>query len=326
MTMVARHAGVSIATVSRVLHGTTPCSPETTAKVLHAVRELEYVPLRLHVAPSLRSEAHGLVLPSIHGPYFSELLVGLESAVRDFGQTVRLISTEEFERPTERVLELSGHVDGMVIAQATVGDSTVRKLASRMPVSLIAREPLPRCDEITVENTQSTRELTRHLIEHGRTRLVFVGDPAQARDVLQRFCGFRQALADAGLSEASGPILVPFVQSAARTVADAVAQLPDVDGLVCANDELALGTWHVLRGRGISVPGDLALTGWDDVMAAAHTQPGLTTVRQPAREVGRLAALRLHERISGYRPGPRRVVVPSEVVIRGTCGCVEPGP
>lgn len=320
---VAERAGVSIATVSRVLQGSTPTSAATRQKVLDAVDELGYVPLRAGRSTGMRLETHGVVLHSLGGPYYSELLIGYESTASNYGQSVTVMSTESAADLDDRVRDLATKVDGMVIGHATVSDALVREISRRIPVVLLARAPLDGCDQVSVDNMTPTRELTAHVIGHGRRRLRFVGDPSSSRDVERRYAGFLQALSEAGLQDESGPYRVPYVESSGREVAaDIIAQPGAVDALVCANDELALSIALQLMARGVAVPGDVAVTGWDDIMTARYTVPGLTTVQQPTRELGRLLSQLLHDRISG---GAVRepIKLSSHIVIRGTCGCPE---
>jgi LacI family transcriptional regulator len=321
---VAEHAGVSIATVSRVLQGSVPSSPATRDKVHEAVRAVGYVPLRAGRSTALRLESHGLVLASLAGPYFSGILAGYESTTTEIAQSLRLLSSEAGPDLEVRVRDLAANVDGLVIGQATVSDELVAEVAAKVPTVLLARGRLPGCDSVTVENVESTRLLTEHLLTvHGLRRLLFVGDPRQAPDVWHRYQGFRAAHAAIGAVESVGPLRLPFTEEAGDLAAFLIRDMTEVDGLVCANDELALALWRRLRWLGIRVPQDIAITGWDDVMGSQYMDPGLTTVAQPSREVGRELAMRLHARIIGNDSGVDPVVIPSHVVLRGSCGCRE---
>lgn len=322
---VAQLAGVSIATVSRVLQGSDATTTRTRANVLAAIEELDYVPLR--AARSLavkRTAAHGIVLPDLSGPYYSELLMGYETAAAQLGQSVVLSLTNRPENAARAVRELSGRVDGLVVANSTICDDAAQSLGRRTPVVLLARPALAGCDSVSAENAQSARSLTEHLLEHGRRRLVFVGDPDGSPDVEQRYRGFTSALSGSDLS-AAGPIVkVDFHERSGRGAAAQVLA-PDTlaDALVCANDELALSTMKALQYRGIRVPDDIAIVGWDDVMTARYVSPSLTTVRQPLFELGRAAATRLHERIAGAPNAPEPLILPTELVLRTSCGCPE---
>ena len=159
------------------------------------------------------------------------------------------------------------------------------------------------------------------MLAHGRTRLVFVGDPEGAPDIAERHAGIVAAHRARGLQPAA-PVRVPFREGEGEAVAERIlAGEIEADALVCANDELALAIMSHLQDAGRDVPGEIAVVGWDDVMTSRYVRPGLTTVRQPVHELGVIAAERLHQRVSGALPRLEPQILPTEVVIRGSCGC-----
>jgi LacI family transcriptional regulator len=144
--------------------------------------------------------------------------------------------------------------------------------------------------------------------------------------VRDRYQGFRLAHTERGLS-APEPVPSSFEEAdGVRFAEEFLAGERDADGIFCGNDELALSVMDHLIRHGVRVPDDLAIVGWDDVMAARYVRPGLTTVRQPVRTIGELAATRLHQRVAGGKPADEPVVLPTQLVIRSSCGCPEPGP
>ena len=322
---VARLAGVSIATVSRVLQSKGVTSPQTQAKVLQAVEDLEYVPSQSARSLAVqRHEAHGLVVHDLTGPYYAELLMGYESAAAQFGKSVIIVVTGGREDPSRAVRKLSSRVDGLVLATSTIPDDAARSLGRRTPVVLLARPAVPGCDAVSAENAQSARALTEHLIAHGRRRLFFVGDPDGSPDVQERHRGFTAAVSSSDASAVGPAIRVDFREhSGAEVAAQVVGHVNGPDALVCANDELALSTMKALQRAGVKVPDDIAIVGWDDVMTARYVSPGLTTVRQPLYELGRAAATRLHQRIAGAPVAPEPRILPTELVLRSSCGCPE---
>lgn len=224
------------------------------------------------------------------------------------------------------VLDLASRVDGMVILGRTVDDDVVAQVAATgKPLVLLARSPVAGIETVTTENTQVARGLADHLLAHGHRRFVFLGDEASSPDIHQRWEGFCEALAAAGVEPPRRPIRCAFDEEAGREAALRVLgrrPLPDV--LVCANDEIALGAVLAAESLGLRIPDDVAVTGWDDVMAARYARPALTTVRQPMRELGAHAARRLHERITGDRFVARHDVLPTQLVIRASCGFHHP--
>ncbi|CAI9403774.1 LacI family DNA-binding transcriptional regulator [Aestuariimicrobium sp. T2.26MG-19.2B] len=320
---VAQRAGVSIATVSRVLQGSVPVTPDTRQKVLDAVEDLGYVNLRTGRAVGLKLETHALVMPSLGGTYFTDLAIGFESTADEFGQSVSVLSTDAVEDPASRVLDLATKVDGMVITTGTVGDDVIEQISPKVPLVLVARSQLEGCDAFTSENMEPMVELVRHVLGHGRTKLRFVGDHTRSRDVSRRYAGFLQAVSEAGLGDPHGPFQVWMNEESGRSVAlDVLEQIGDIDALVCANDELALALMQSLAQHGVRCPDDVVITGWDDTMASRYIVPGLTTVAQPTRELGRAVSVRLHERIAQRSPAQPMVSLPSTIRVRQSCGCL----
>jgi LacI family transcriptional regulator len=320
---VAARAKLSIATVSRVLQGTGPVSEKARTRVDQAAQELNYVPLR--AARSLavqRHEAHGLVLPDLAGPFYGDLLMGYERWAGEHGQSVVITVTHGNPDPRRSVRDLAGRVDGIVVHGNALDLPTIQGLRKAgVPIVLIAHPPITGCDSVRSESSASAEQLTTRLLDHGRTNLLFVGDPASSYDVSERYAGFSKALARRGL-EIPTPERVPLTEEAGAEVAQRMLKATKhrPDGLVCANDELALAALTTLRAAGIGVPEDIVVTGWDDVMAARYVSPGLTTVRQPMAELGRMAAQRLHERATGDRSRARNDVLATQLVLRGSCG------
>ena len=321
---VAERAGVSIATVSRVLQDAASVTAGTRERVLEAARSLDYLPRgSARALAAKKHEALGLMVPELTGPYFAELLIGFESAASELGLSVALVMTDRsgLSRPLR---QLAARVDGLAVMNRhdqLAGDE-IESLARRLPLVMVASGARPHA--IGTENTASAKELTEHLFTHGRRRLVFVGDPDLAPDAAERFAGFNTAHAAAGLVAAE-PIRVGFSEADGRGVAASL--LSDrtdwPDGLVCVNDEVAVAVLDELQRAGVSLPDDLAITGWDDVMTARYTRPRLTTVAQPVRELGRLAATTLTQIIADGTPAADPIILPTRIVLRGSCGCPE---
>jgi len=319
---VAMRAGVSTATVSRVLEGSGPASEATRAKVTAAARELGYSPPARSRAAVARHEAYGLVLADLTGSYASGLLTGFGAAAADGGQGVRLVVARRRHDASEVLHALAQRVDGLAVGANTVPDSVVHALSRELPVVLLARAHVTGCDSVRAENLANAELLTAHLFEHGRSHLVFVGDPDSSPDVAERYSGFRNAHVVAQVPLRRPPLRVPLLEGAGIQVADEILRRRvRVDGLVCGNDDLALAVVKRLQDNGVRLPDDLAVVGWDDVLAARYISPALTTVRQPVRDLGRLAAERLRERIVGGQPAAAPQVVPTLVIIRSSCGC-----
>lgn len=313
---VAERAKVSPATVSRVLRGTQPVAPATEERVRKAVAELRFRPSRLGVALAERKHAaNGIVFPDLSGPFYTEVVLGYEEMAAERGRSVLILSTRDRVDAAQAVLQLADRVDGMVLFGRTVSDDVVREVvAGGVPVVLLGRPAVPGADVINTENEQSAYQLTQHLLGHGHKRVFYLGDPDGSADAAGRWAGVSKALKEArrrrniavcGADEQAGRV----------TATELLTSRNPPDALVCFNDEVALGA--MLAAEELQV--EVAVTGWDDIMAAKYTRPALTTVRQPMRDLGAQAAAALDERITGTRTDLIDRVLPTEVVIRNSC-------
>jgi LacI family transcriptional regulator len=319
---VAELAGVSIATVSRVLRGTTPVSEPTRKRVMEAMTALRFTPSRLGRSLAERQHAaNGIVFPDLSGPYFAEVVLGYEEVAAEVCRSVLILSTHGRQAAREAVLDLASRVDGMVVLLRTVGDDVIEELVARgLPVVVVAREPIDGVDAVSTENPRSAAALTHHLLEHGYQRFSFLGDPTSSTDASERWTGLTDTLRATGLQVPREPALCSFSEEGGYQAATAVLRTAPVQALVCANDEIALGAIAAVEELGLRVPDDVAVTGWDDVMAARHSRPGLTTVQQPMRQLGEWAARRLHERLGGDTSAPHHEVLPTQLIVRASCG------
>jgi LacI family transcriptional regulator, galactose operon repressor len=319
---VAKHAGVSTATVSRTLRDPEIVSPSTRERVQRAVQELAFEPSHLgRQLAERRHAANGIVFPDLSGPYYAEVVLGYEEVAAEAGRSVLILSTHGRRDVAAMVRELAGRVDGMVIFGRTVDDTVVSDiLATHVPVVLIARPPVGTADTVNTENRAGATHLTEHLLAHGLRRLAFLGDPATSTDAAERWQSFATTLRHHDL-DPGHPIRCDFGEQAGHDAArHLLSNMDRPEALVCADDEIALGALAAAEEVGIRVPDQLAITGWDDIMSARHVRPALTTVRQPMRELGAHAARALDELITGARTDPRRELLPTELVIRRSCG------
>jgi LacI family transcriptional regulator len=325
---VARRAGVSIATVSRVLHQTVPVSEEVTARVLAAVAELGYVPQA--AARNLaqgKTTALGVLLPEIGVEFFSPMLRGIESAAREAGYDL-LISTQ-YPDDSRRALRrpLGPHnTDGLLIFTDNVNRAEVGRFHRQgFPVVLLYRSapaglPIP---AVVIENRMGARQVVTHLIAvHGRRRIVLLSGPSGNEDAYWREQGYREALAAHGIS--FDPALVgsgDFREARARAgLARLLAAGLEFDAVFAGDDDSAGGALLALLAAGKRVPQDVALVGFDDTRVSRYLTPPLTTVRAPTERVGREGVRQLVQLITTGAATPK-IVLPTELVIRQSCGC-----
>jgi LacI family transcriptional regulator len=252
------------------------------------------------------------------------VILGYEEASAAEGQSVLILATHGRAASTAQVHDLADRVDGLVLLGRTVGDESVAELeASGIPVVLLARPASGTADSVRAENRVSARRLTTHVIDHGHRRIGFLGDPDASPDGAERWGGFLDAHRRAGRRPWRTAIPSGFRESDGMAAAlHVLSAATRPTALVCVNDEVAMGVLDAARSVGISVPDQLVVTGWDDVPVARHLNPPLTTVRQPMLDLGRRAAELLRDRITTHRTEPRHEALPTELVVRSSCGCI----
>jgi LacI family transcriptional regulator len=322
---VAEAVGCSVATVSRVLAGDRPVGPDLARRVQEAARELGYLPNQ--VARALRSRSTrtvGLVLPQITNPFFPELMRAVEHALHDQGRALLLAdSADDPALEAERVeLLIARQVDGLIVAPVDQERSvpTLAKAAARVPVVLLDRNvDTVQADAVTVDNAAGIRLLLDHLRAQGRRRLWFLGPAGEVSAGVERRAAFQDwAARHADLWRVElGDFSIGFGEQAAGKAVTAAAALRP-DALVCANDLIAAGALRRLRELGVEVPGQIAVTGFDDIALASLTSPALTTVRQPNRELAAEAARMLLARIQQPHASARAVRLTPALVARGS--------
>lgn len=317
---IAREAGVSVATVSRVTHDDARVVEGTRARVQETIDRLGYRPSSLGRALSYRrSNTLGIVLPGLGGPYFAQLIEGAESVAVQRGVVINVIGTHLRPDAVDAVRQLAERTDGLIVAGGTLPDDEIAHLSriGRVVVVAGATEGVP---SMVTDGRRAAAELTAHLVEHhGYHRLRFVGEPQGSPDTAQRYAGFRDALADHGLVEAGEALHLGLDVSSGAVAARMLHEEDDLpDALVCANDELAIGMLATFPGLGHGIPADVAITGFDDQALAGIASPRLTTVFQPIAELGALAA-------AGALGDPVEptTTLPTRLVVRESCGCTQ---
>lgn len=343
---VARRAGVSIASVSRVLNGRNSPRPETRERVLRAVRELGFVPDGAARALSSRlKEVVGVVFRRIADPVdgafsdedesllFADVINrGVEVAARSRGFDLLLSSVDVYEHsPHARITSVAGKSDGLILHDQVLSPVGIARVARHTPVVTLAGTPTPSSVNVRSDNASGMRDLTRHLVvDHGYRTVAYLAGHVDSPDNVARAEAFELVVAEAGADAWTGEIWRGNYVAAggARVVHDILARnLPLPRAIVCANDQTALGAMYALREHRVRVPEDVAVTGFDDIPVARHLHPQLTTVRQPIQKLGATAFDVLYEMISGEGRSDPEIVLPTSLVVRGSCGCqTEPTP
>lgn len=316
---IARLSGVSIATVSRVYRGIGNVAPETRAKVQAAIEQYGYRPS--HFGEALANRRHralAVVFPGLSGPYFAELINGVETVAVAAQMSVHVIGTHYGRDVPAELLEVTRRVDGMAIHGGTVEAGVISQIAARQPVVMIGPDPNP-APVVVRTDAAACLELVRHLlVDHGLRKLIFIGNAEGSPDVTERWQAFRAAHSELGLRPAE-PLRTGLEQVHGVRAADEVLA-GGYDGAVCGNDETALGLMMAVLGRGRKVPDDLVITGVDDVAMSSLVSPGLTTIARPLADLGATATRLLLDMINGAEVSPE-TVLPARLVKRASCGC-----
>jgi LacI family transcriptional regulator len=325
---VARHADVSIATVSRVLNGTTPVQAEKADRVRLAMEELQFVPRHAaRVLASKRTNTIGLVLSEISGAFFPPLLKGIEAAAHEAGYDLLIHSTQK-EGPTRRPLG-EHNTDGLLIFTDSLDHRELHHLHNmNFPMVLLHQTPPDSLNipAIAVENKNGAITLINHLIEiHGRRKIVFLRGPEGHEDSVWRERGYREALEAHKISFQPERLADgQFDEDAAfATIQQMLLDGIEFDAIFAGDDDSAIGAMRALKLAGRLVPQDVAVVGFDDVPSARYLSPALTTVRAPIEQVGREAVRQLVRLMNG-QPAQALTLLRTELVIRESCGCLYP--
>ncbi len=323
MRDVARHAGVSIATVSHVINETRPVSEELRRRVLHSMEALGYQPNA--IARALRnkhSNTLGLIVPDGRNPFFAEIAQGIEEVSLEHGYSLILCdSNNDLGQVLVHTKHLSAkQVDGIIFTTGGDDFEDVASLVEEETAVLVIDMDAGRCaaDAILFDNFEGGRLATEHLLALGHRRIGCITGPSRQSLRREREAGYRHALQEAGI--VPDPALIregDFQPASGYRHALALLRHPEPPSAIFAcNDLMAMGVLRAARESGVRVPAELSVIGFDDIYLAAYTSPTLSTVRLPKREMGRLAAHMLLERIHNpARPRAQRIVE-LELIVR----------
>jgi DNA-binding LacI/PurR family transcriptional regulator len=319
---IARLAGVSHSTVSRALRSSPLTSEVTADRIRQIAQACGYAPSA--AARSLvtrRTNIVGVVVTSIMDPFAAEVVGGIEDAAHEHGFSLLLADSKAIpdrEISAVRLLE-ERRVDGIIITASRVGALYMQALTRmQAPIVLLNNQhPSEFVHSVMIANTEASLEMTRYLIGLGHQRIAYLGDRYGDQSDTERFAGYRQAINGAGV--ALDPEIVVHGDGkpeGGAAVMSALLALPHPPTAVfCYNDMTALGAIRTIRARGLRVPADVSVTGFDDLHIVQYTDPPLTTVRQPMPEMGRMAMETLYQLLRGVE-SQRNIKVPGEMIVR----------
>ena len=329
LEQIAKLSGVSRSTVSRVINNDPNVSDVTRDKVMQVVKRVNYTPnAAARGLAAGRTHVLGLVIPTgvaalFSDPYFPILIQGVSSACNAREYSVMLwLAEPEYERRQIRQIMYSGLVDGVIVSSMLLNDSLVQALLDDdLPFMLIGRHPTAtQINYVDADNVGGAREAVTHLLRLGHAHVATITGPQNMIAGSDRLAGYQAALRDRAMR--SDPSLIAegdFTEAGGyRAMQQLLPHRPDA--VFAASDMMALGALRALREAGLRVPHDVALVGFDDVPQAARVEPPLTTVRQPIHRLGSTTVDFLLDLIEHPNASPRRIVLPTELVVRASCG------
>ncbi len=320
---VAERAGVSPATVSRVLNGQQHhIRPETRKRVLQAVQELGYLPDRRAQALRRRwTGVVGVITPDISNPFFSLLVQGLEHEARAHGYSVLICDSQNTPEGEDHAVEtlLRERVDGVIVTSVRADNTKLLNFLRKGIALVVADRPLAHLDvpTVTVDSVRDGYRLTRHLLELGYRNIAFIQGPGDVATAVGRLEGYKKALQEWGLKPPErGLEPGDYTFEGGYKAAKRLLRRGQFDAIIAANDLMAIGTLYALRERGIAVPEEIGLAGFDDIPMASWVHPRLTTIAIPAYKIGREAMKLLTYGLHG-KPLPTKLKLLPTRLIRG---------
>ena len=326
--MVAKACGVSPSTVSRILNGTAVVSPEKRAAVDRAIAELGFVPNPM--ARSLaggRSLSVGVVTQAIDSPFYGVALRGVEEEISQAGYSPLFVSGHWDIQEEARCIDVlrSRRVDGMIILHGRLSDEALRQLARSVPTVITGRTlAAPGLYALDFNNFEGARLATDHLLSQGHRQIAFVsGDPVHP-DARERMRGYRAALDAAGVDYQPALVLPGsyLEDSGLMAVERLIDSRKPFTAIFAANDQMAFGATLALHRRGLRVPEDVSVVGFDDLAATEHSIPPLTTIHHAGYELGRIAAAALLKLLVGQIP--THTLPEPRLIVRASTRALQP--
>jgi LacI family transcriptional regulator len=323
MTEVAARAGVSVTTVSHVLSGRRPVAEATRVRVMRVIEELGYQPNPLsRVLRTQQTMTVALIVPDLTNPFYPMVLRGLADVMVPAGYHAVVCNTDgSREEELSFLREMTNRrVDGLVVAAFQLSRKDFLEHGENVPIVRLGGGPFDPDlgDLVRSDDEGGMLQSARYLLEQGRDRVAYIGGPAHVGPSDLREAGYRRALAEAGrIVDEDLVIRGEFTRDAGRSAAkELLGRAERPDAIACANDLIAIGALDAARALGLDVPGELAVIGYDDIDAASLVFPALTTVVNPAREVGRACGEVLLRRLTGSEEQPARELVISNSLLQ----------
>jgi LacI family transcriptional regulator len=323
---VAKKAGVSIATVSRVINGSDKVKPATRERVMTIVHKLKYTPNSAARGLIMkRTEAIGLLLPDLHGEFFSEIIRGADEEVQAQGYHLVVSSSHNDQKEIEAALRfMRGRVDGLVVMSPQIDSEVLlANLPKSLPVVLLnCRTKNPLFDTIVTDGFGGSKEMVAHLLNLGHRRIAIIKGADSNIEAQERLRGYRTAMMERGVPiESIFELEGNFTEASGYEAAwRAIALKPRPTAIFASNDSMAIGAIGAIRDAGLRIPQDISVCGFDDIPVAKFLGPPLTSVHVPIHDLGAMAIKRVFDRLHKRTKGQAvHVLVPTTLCIRTSC-------
>ncbi|WP_027407986.1 LacI family DNA-binding transcriptional regulator [Anoxybacteroides tepidamans] len=314
---VAKLAGVSVATVSRVLNQNGYVNEDTEKRVRKAIEQLNYKPNE--VARTLfkkTSKTIGLIVPDISNPFFPELVRAVEDVMNIYDYTVILCNSDEKNEKEKQYIEVlkQKYVDGIILTTTELAMEEVLELD--VPVVILDRPSMPAFPSVVADNYGGARLATRHLYDIGCRKIAHIQGPPHVVNAMQRFSGYRDEMQSLGLWDENLIIQGNYQLKQAKEATLQALKEYQVDGIFAGNDAMAVGALKAVQQLGLRVPEDVAIIGYDGIPLTEMTTPELSTISQPIYEMGAIAARILVKQIEGKPLEQIHYMLPVELIER----------
>ncbi len=319
---IAKKAGVSISTVSYALNGSQKISPETKEKIWKIAKELGYYP-NTHARSLKGKNKHllALVVHEIKGPYYEELVRGIQDVAVLFGYNLVIFCELDQEEPASVSFLANRFVDGAILLSSRLKDEDIEFISKKkLPLVVLDRTlKLPNVASVVVNNKKGGREIAKHFVELGHKRIGFMHGALDSHDNSERYKGFISELEKYGLTVSKNDTLFGnFTEEGGYNAMKEYLKKnkKTATAFFCANDEMAIGTIKAIQDSGLNVPEDISIAGFDDIPLSVYVSPKLTTIKRPVYQLGSFSAHQLLSMISGKNMNNSTISLDVELIVR----------
>ena len=322
---VAREAGVGTTTVSRVINGGHYVNPKTMSRVQDVIARLGYQPSQAARAlKSLKTHSIGLIVPTLRDAFFADIATAVQEVTKDKGYVLLVLASEDDQRQETAELNFfrSYRVDGMLVVapRAQSPEFTACLRALSIPIVAVDRPLGPQNTTVLCDNYDASRQAVQHLLDHGRRRIMCLGGDPGLYTIQERVRGYEDVLRSAALAP-NRLSTADSAEIAKHLLKQFMEKGEGPDAIFALNGAAATQSYEFLSDANISIPGDVALLGFDDFPLSGMLRPAVSVIRQPTMDIGTIAAKTLLDEVEAGATTPRKIILQTTFLARASCGC-----